>query len=159
MQMIQSTETRRRALAELIRTNDATSQEELARGLAGRGFSVTQATISRDLEHLGAVKVRREGRITYALPEELDTLAHAGPDLSRIFQDWARSIEAAVNLVVIKTPPGSAHLIGSVLDAERRDDVVGTVCGDDTLFVACRSAEEAAALAAHFQALRSGPAH
>jgi transcriptional regulator of arginine metabolism len=70
------------------------------------------------------------------------------PRLAAVFRDWVRSVEPAGNLLVIKTPPGSAHLIGVALDGSGLPEIVGTICGDDTAFVACRSPGEAQALAA-----------
>jgi transcriptional regulator of arginine metabolism len=138
-------ERRQRAMAELIRSDAVASQEELAERLSSLGFAVTQATISRDLERIGAVKVRRGGQSTYSLPEQLQSAS--GPRLASVLRDFARSIEAAASLVVIKTPPGSAHLVGVALDQSELAEIVGTICGDDTIFVACESAEKAAALA------------
>jgi transcriptional regulator of arginine metabolism len=105
---------------------------------------VTQATISRDLEQIGAVKVRRDGQLSYALPEAARNAS--SPRLAAVLRDWVQSIEAAGNLVVIKTPPGSAHLVGVALDGSGLAEIVGTICGDDTIFVACRSPAEASAL-------------
>ena len=126
------------------------SQEELAERLRSLGFAVTQATISRDLEQIGAVKVRRDGQLSYALPDR--SAAAPSPRLAAVFRDWVRSVEPAANLVVIKTPPGSAHLVGVVLDQSELPEIVGTICGDDTIFVACRSEAEADALAAKLSA-------
>ena len=140
-------ERRRRAIADLIRAQPLPSQEDLARRLAGLGFAVTQATISRDLEHLGAVKVRRDGMVSYALPDQLPPAPANGNRLWTILAEWARSIDTAGNLVVIKTPPGSAHLVGIALDEARLPEVVGTICGDDTIFVACRTAAASEKLA------------
>jgi transcriptional regulator of arginine metabolism len=132
---------RQRAIAELIRGHALASQDELADRLAAQGFTVTQATVSRDLEQLGAIKVRREGGVSYALPDQVRETR--GPRLAAVFRDWVQSIDLAANLVVIKTPPGSAHLVGVALDQSGMADVVGTICGDDTLFVAYRSATRA----------------
>jgi transcriptional regulator of arginine metabolism len=63
-----------------------------------------------------------------------------------VFREWVRTVEPAANLVVIKTPPGSAHLVGVALDNSDLTEIVGTICGDDTIFVACRSGAEAQAL-------------
>jgi transcriptional regulator of arginine metabolism len=146
MQMIDLKERRQRAIAELIRSNALSSQEELADRLGSLGFAVTQATISRDLEQIGAVKVRRDGQLSYALPE---TAREAfSPRLAGLFRDWVRSVAPAANLVVIKTPPGSAHLVGVALDQSELSDIVGTICGDDTIFIACRSSAEAQGLCA-----------
>jgi transcriptional regulator of arginine metabolism len=141
-------ERRRRAIADLIRANALASQEELAERLAALGYGVTQATISRDLEQIGAVKVRREGQLSYALPQQR---VGATPSLESVLSQWAGSIEVAMNLVVIKTPPGSAHLIGVALDQADMPAIVGTICGDDTIFVACRTGADAQALASGFR--------
>jgi transcriptional regulator of arginine metabolism len=135
---------RQRTIANLIRSNALSSQEELAERLGSLGFTVTQATISRDLEQLGAVKVRRDGELSYALPDTVPS--GASPRLAAVFRDWVRSVEPAANMVVIKTPPGSAHLVGVALDNSNLPEIVGTICGDDTAFVACRSVAEAEAL-------------
>jgi transcriptional regulator of arginine metabolism len=144
MRMTELKERRQRAIAELIRSNALSSQEELADRLGSLGFAVTQATISRDVEQIGAVKVRRDGQLSYALPE----IAREAfsPRLAAVFRDWVRSVEPAASLVVIRTPPGSAHLVGVVLDQSELRQIVGTICGDDTIFVACRSSAEARAL-------------
>jgi transcriptional regulator of arginine metabolism len=144
-------ERRHRAIADLIRADALSSQEELADRLGSLGFAVTQATISRDLEQIGAVKVRRGGQLSYALPDAArDAFS---PRLTAVFRDWVRSVEPAANLVVIKTPPGSAHLVGVALDGSDLPEIAGTICGDDTIFVACRSPSEAAALTAKLREL------
>lgn len=136
---------RQRAIADLIRSDALASQEELGERLSALGFAVTQATISRDLEQLGALKVRRAGQLSYVLPDQVR--GAPGPRLAAVFRDWVRSIEPAGNMVVIKTPPGSAHLVGVVLDQSELLEIVGTICGDDTIFIACRGAREAGRLA------------
>jgi transcriptional regulator of arginine metabolism len=137
-------ERRHRAIADLIRSSALSSQEELADRLGSLGFIVTQATISRDLEQIGAVKVRRDGLLSYAMPE---TVRNAAPQrLAAVFRDWVRSVEPAATMVVIKTPPGSAHLVGVVLDQSDLPEIAGTICGDDTIFIACRSAIDALSL-------------
>ena len=150
-------EQRQRAIADLIRSGAMASQEELAERLAALGFAVTQATISRDLDQLGAIKVRRAGQLGYVLPEQVrDT---PGPRLASVFRDWVQSIEPAASLVVIKTPPGSAHLVGVVLDRGELGEIVGTICGDDTLFLACKSDAEAEKLTAKLQAFITPEIH
>jgi transcriptional regulator of arginine metabolism len=113
---------------------------------------VTQATVSRDLEQLGALKVRRDGRISYALPEQLSANG-AALRLAPVVRDWVRSVDVAATMVVLKTPPGSAHLVGVALDDAALPEVVGTICGDDTIFAACRSAADAEAIATKLRAL------
>ena len=137
---------RQRAIADLIRGGALSSQEELADRLSQLGFAVTQATISRDLDQIGAVKVRRGGQLSYALQDQPQGIASSR--LAALLRDFVLSIDAASNLLVIKTPPGSAHLIGVALDQSDLTEIVGTICGDDTIFVACRSPNEAAALSA-----------
>jgi transcriptional regulator of arginine metabolism len=145
MRMSDLKERRQRAIAELIRGQALSNQEQLAERLAALGFAATQATISRDLEQIGAVKVRREGHLSYALPGDVRSAPNLR--LTDVFRDWVRSVEPASNLVVIKTPPGSAHLVGVALDGSDLPEIAGTICGDDTIFVACRSPAEAEALA------------
>src|SRR3954469_11887249 len=100
MRMTELKERRHRAIADLIRGNALSSQEELAERLGSLGFAVTQATVSRDLEQIGAVKVRRGGQLGYSLPDA--TAKTAGVQLAAVFRDWVRSIECAGNLVVIR---------------------------------------------------------
>ena len=139
-------EQRHRAIAELIRSAARSpARRSSPSGSPALGFAVTQATISRDLEQFGAVKVRRDGRLGYALPDQL-AQRRASPRLAAVLRDWVRSIDVAGNLVVIKTPPGSAHLVGVALDQRDLPEVVGTICGDDTMFVAVRDAARGAAL-------------
>ena len=152
MQMTDARDQRLRAIADLIRARPIASQDELAEGLSALGLTVTQATISRDLEQLGAVKVRRDNRLTYALPDQRTPAA--GPELAAVVRDWVRSVEVAGNLLVLKTPPGSAHLVAVALDAADLPEVVGTISGDDTIFVAVRDAQQAPAFARKLETLR-----
>lgn len=151
MHMSELKERRQRAVADLIRENALGNQEEVAARLSGLGFEVTQATVSRDLEQLGALKVRREGRISYALPDQLGSNGAAPSRLASVLRDWVRSIDIAATIVVLKSPPGSAHLVGVALDESALAEIVGTICGDDTIFIACRSAADAEALAARLR--------
>ena len=139
-------ERRHRAIADLIRSNALSSQEELADRLGSLGFAVTQATISRDLEQIGAVKVRRDGQLSYAMPDVVSSGSVSR--LAALFRDWVTSVEPAATMVVIKTPPGTAHLVGVALDQSDMPEIAGTICGDDTIFIACRSAADADVLAA-----------
>ena len=154
MRMAEYKERRQRAIADLIRSQPLANQEELAERLSAQGFAVTQATISRDLEQIGAVKVRRDGQLTYALAEQVRDAPP--PGLAAVFRDWVRSVDTAGNLVVIKTPPGSAHLVGVALDAAGIAEVVGTICGDDTIFAACRTAAAAKSLSRSLSAQAAG---
>ncbi len=129
---------RLRTLADLIRAGALASQEEVTARLKALGFAVTQATVSRDLEQLGAVKVKRGGVLSYALPDQIGAADWSTGRLERILREWVVSVETAGQLIVIRTPPGSAHLVASAIDHARLPEVAGTVSGDDTMFVAVR---------------------
>ena len=151
--MTDARQKRQKAIAELIRGEPLGSQEEVTARLASLGFAVTQATVSRDLDQLGAIKVKRGGILSYALPEQLGDSDWAASRLARIFAEWVHSVEAAGNLLVLRTPPGSAHLVGLALDQARLPEVAGTICGDDTLFVALRDGVNPAAVEHSFKTL------
>jgi transcriptional regulator of arginine metabolism len=136
--MTDSRARRLRALADLIRLGQFVSQEEVTERLAALGFAVTQATVSRDLEQLGAVKVKRGGILSYALPDQIGAADWSTRRLERILREWVVGIEAAGQLLVLKTPPGSAHLVASAIDHAQLPEIAGTVSGDDTMFVAVR---------------------
>jgi len=142
------------------------SQEELARLLAERGMAVTQATLSRDLEEIGAVRVRAgDGSLVYALPEEPGgpgsrpggvgggTEPASGPRLSRTASELLISAEASANMVVLRTPAGAAQFLASVLDHAAWPSILGTVAGDDTVLVIARDPSGGEALAAQLLAL------
>lgn len=156
MRMSELKERRQQAVADLIREHALASQEEVAARLAGLGFEVTQATVSRDLEQLGAVKVRRDGRISYALPDQIPANGGSPSRLASVLRDWVRSVDVAATIVVLRTPPGSAHLVGVALDESALLEIVGTICGDDTIFAACRSGADAETLATKLRALAAG---
>ncbi len=144
---------RLRALAELLRNDDIASQEEATERLAALGYAVTQATVSRDLDQLGAVKVKRGGALAYALPDQIAATDWSAGRLERILKEWVIGIEAAGQLIIIRTPPGSAHLVASAIDQSDLTEIAGTVSGDDTLFIAVRDGYPLPALLARFRAL------
>ena len=152
--MTAATPTRRRKLiAEMIRAEALASQEEVTARLAAHGLQVNQATVSRDLDQLGAVKVKRGGAVSYAMPDQLGDNDWAARRLQRILFDWVQSVEAAGNLVVMRTPPGSAHLVGLAIDQAQLPQIAGTICGDDTLFLAVRDPHLAGEIADNFRNL------
>lgn len=142
---------RQKLIAEFIRSHQVASQEEVMARLAENGLAVTQATVSRDLDQLGAVKVKRGGSSCYALPDQLGGNDWAVDRLTRLLVEWVQSADLAGNLVILKTPPGSAHLVAFAIDQTRLPEVAGTVAGDDTIFVAVRDAAAAAQLAEWFR--------
>jgi len=110
--------------------------------LAADGVTVTQATVSRDLEELGAIKVRVPGGDTvYAIPELPREQVSPQDHLRRVLGDWLVEVERSGDLVVLRTPPGSAHVVASAIDRNGLDGVVGTVAGDDTLLVIAREGQ------------------
>ena len=130
---------RQRAIVDLLREGVARGQDEVAATLSEAGFDVTQATVARDLEQIGAVKVKREGKLGYVLPEKLGDKNWPADRLQRIFTEWVQAVETSGNMVVVRTPPGSAHLVGLAVDQAKLPEVVGTIAGDDVLFIAVRS--------------------
>ena len=142
---------RLRTLADLLRSGSLTSQEEATERLRALGFAVTQATVSRDLEQLGAVKVKTGGILSYALPDQIGETDWSTGRLERILTEWALSAEAAGQMIVIKTPPGSAHLVASAIDHTMLPEIAGTVSGDDTLFLAVRDGVAIPALVRRFE--------
>ena len=118
---------RLRALAGLIRGEALASQEEVTERLKALGYAVTQATVSRDLEQIGAVKVKRGGVLSYALPEQIGAADWGTGRLERLLREFVVSIEAAGQMLVVRTPPGSAHLVASAIDHAQLPEVAGTV--------------------------------
>jgi transcriptional regulator of arginine metabolism len=148
------TKTARHArIVALIRDRAVRSQTELAELLASAGIQVTQATLSRDLEELGAVKVRGTdgGPAAYLIPEEgkppLRPAEQAPARLVRLLRELLTGADASGNLVVLRTPPGAAQFLASALDRSGLPEVVGTIAGDDTILVVARETVGGAALA------------
>ena len=129
---------RQHRIARLLEEQAISSQAQLVEMLASDGVVATQATVSRDLEELGALKVRIPGgTMAYAIPEH--AMERAAPDdhLRRVMGEFVVEVAHSGNLVVLRTPPGSAHVIGSALDRAGLPDVIGNVAGDDTLILVC----------------------
>lgn len=130
---------RQRVIVDILREESPLSHDELSARLATAGHQVSRATVSHDLEQIGAVKVKRGTQLGYALPEQLADRDRSGERLRRIFAEWVQSIQTAGNLIVVRTPPGSAGLVCLALDQAKLPEVVGTIAGDDTLFIAVRT--------------------
>jgi transcriptional regulator of arginine metabolism len=127
---------RQHRLARLLEHHAVSSQAQAVELLAADGVLATQATVSRDLEELGAVKVRVPGGdMVYAIPEHAKDRIAPEDQLKRVFGDWVVEVAYSGNLVVLRTPPGSAHVVASAIDRAGLRDVLGTVAGDDTLMV------------------------
>jgi len=137
--MTQGRPERQRAIVDMLREGPAPTQQEVAARLVEAGYDVTQATVARDLEQVGAVKVKREGKLGYSLPEKLCDRNWPVDRLKRIFAEWVQAVETSGSMVVVRTPPGSAHLVALAVDQAKLPEVVGTIAGDDALFIAVRS--------------------
>ena len=126
---------RQHQVARLLAENLVTSQGQLVDLLAAEDVVATQATVSRDLDDLGAVKVRVPGvdRPVYAIAELPKDQIAPVDHLRRVLGEWVVELAVSANLVVIRTPPGSAHVVASALDRSRLEGMVGTVAGDDTV--------------------------
>ncbi|HEV2086674.1 MAG TPA: arginine repressor [Cryptosporangiaceae bacterium] len=149
----------------LVRTRDVHSQSELVRLLAEEGVVVTQATLSRDLEELGAVKLRgADGSpASYVVPEEgaAPMRPSEGPPdrLVRLLQELLTGVDASANLAVLRTPPGAAQFLASALDRSGLPQVIGTIAGDDTILAITSRPDGGAGFAADILgwAQRPGP--
>jgi transcriptional regulator of arginine metabolism len=143
---------RHRAILEIIEQSAVETQEDLALALVQHGFEVTQATVSRDIKELRLLKVLTdEGTYRYAVQGNADQ--GLGERLRRIFAETVMSVEVAVNLIVIKTLPGSAHVAAELVDTMRSAETVGTLAGDNTVLVIVRDAESAPAVAERFRGM------
>lgn len=158
---------RQARIVDLLERNTVRSQTELAELLAGAGVVVTQATLSRDLVELDAVKVRdSDGTLVYAVPGEGGDRTHrhggvgesaaAEHTLARRCSELLISAEASANLVVLRTPPGAAQFLASAIDKVELSDVLGTIAGDDTVLVIARDPRGGDTLAQRFLSLAIG---
>jgi transcriptional regulator of arginine metabolism len=151
---------RQQLITELLGSREVHSQAELAELLGDRGLHVTQATLSRDLVEIDAVKVRlASGVLVYAVPAEggdrtpiHGESAASSHRLARLCAELLASAEASANLVVLRTPPGAAQFLASAIDKVELPDVLGTIAGDDTVLVIGRDPAGGHALAQKFTA-------
>ncbi|HQR46821.1 MAG TPA: hypothetical protein PLB02_14330 [Thermoanaerobaculia bacterium] len=151
---------RRDEILTLIREEAIHSQEELQHRLASRGFVVAQPTLSRDLRELGLAKSARG----YVAPGAGGSFVDAAGDrelresgMERAFRTFVQRVATAHALVIVKTPPAAAHAVGLAIDRAELADVVGSVAGDDTVFLATESPEAAGRLAARLSRLLERP--
>lgn len=146
-------------IVEVIQSNRVTSQTELATLLERSGLKVAQATLSRDLEEVGAEKLRgAEGQAArYVISEDGRTSAvkaeRPSARLARLLSELLTDADHAGTMVVLRTPPGAAQFLASGLDRAALPEVVGTIAGDDTIMVAVRTEPTARDLAARMRAL------
>lgn len=145
---------RQHRIARLLGAQAVGSQAALVALLEAEGIEATQTTVSRDLEELGAVKVRLPGGSTaYALAELPSQQIAPADHLRRVLGEWVVEVACANHLVVLRTPPGCAHVVASALDRSGMDEVVGTVAGDDTLLVVVAEGHSAPVVADQMRSL------
>ncbi|AWH93814.1 arginine repressor [Dietzia lutea] len=145
-------------ITEILRRRPVRSQTELAEALAEEGIAVAVATLSRDLDELGAVKLRAAdgGAGRYVIPEDGSHVPGipGGTDrLAKMLGELLVSADHSGNIAVLRTPPGAANFLASAVDRANPDDVVGTIAGDDTIFVMAREPVSGAELADRLSAL------
>ncbi len=125
---------RQHRITQLLADGSVTSQARLVELLADGGVSATQATVSRDLDELGAIKVRAHGgESVYAIPELPTEQIAPTEHLKRVLGEWLVDLARSGDMVLLRTPPGSAHVVASALDRSAQPHLVGTVAGDDTI--------------------------
>jgi transcriptional regulator of arginine metabolism len=158
---------RHRLIVELLSGHEVRSQPELLELLVARGVQVTQATLSRDLVELDAVRVRAQsGALVYAVPAEGGDRRPAAPGetaaaahrLGRLLAELMVSADGSANLVVLRTPPGAAQFLASAMDKVEYTDVLGTIAGDDTVLVMSREPQGGPEIVRRLMALAAQPA-
>lgn len=146
-------EKRQRAIREILSTRSVSTQQELMGALQEKSISATQATLSRDIRELGIVKQQDEsGKTRYCLPRQEDV---SRLSLPLIVTEAVRSVDCAANIVVVKCRSGMADAACAALDEMALDWVVGTIAGDDTIFILLRTQKQAAGFAAQLRQLLS----
>jgi len=136
-------------IREIISENDIETQDELVNQLKRLGFKVTQATVSRDIKELHLVKVPSStGRYKYSTPTE--QRFNPQDKLKRLIMEAFVSIDHASHFIVLKTLPGNANALGAIIDDLNWEEIMGTICGDDTCLIICRTEEKAKAIEQRF---------
>jgi transcriptional regulator of arginine metabolism len=140
-------------IKEIIENQAIETQEELAEALRKKGIEVTQATVSRDIKELMLIKIPTgEGRYRYAFPPE-QNIIFSQSRLERAFQDSVTAMDQSLNIIVIRTVPGMAQAVAYAVDSTKWPEIIGTVGGDDTIFIVVKPPEAAGSVLARFRAL------
>jgi len=160
-QSVPATKAARQALIRrILDSTNVHSQGELALELDAQGLTVTQATLSRDLVDVGAVKVRKaDGVLAYASADSIEGREDTEDRLARLCVELLHTADGSANLAVLRTPSGAAQYLASAIDGHEDADVVGCVAGDDTIMVISRTPEGGMALAQKFLDRATGPRH
>ncbi|MFS0822804.1 transcriptional regulator AhrC/ArgR [Bacillus sp. 1P02SD] len=128
-------------IREIITSHDIETQDEIVDILKSEGYNITQATVSRDIKELHLVKVPMiDGRYKYSLPA--DQRFNPLQKLKRSLMDAFVKIDSAGHMLVMKTLPGNANAIGALIDHLDWEEILGTICGDDTILIICKSPEQ-----------------
>jgi len=149
---------RHQFIVEVLEHNEVESQGALAHLLRERGFDVTQATLSRDLDELRAVKISAgSGTLVYAIPQDggdqsarVTSVDVAINKLQRVVGELVSSVDQSGNMVVLRTPPGAAQYLASTIDHSTAPDIIGTIAGDDTVLMVTRDPKGGAQVAKRF---------
>lgn len=137
-------------IREIITSKEIETQDELVEELKLAGYNVTQATVSRDIKELQLIKVpTASGSYKYSLPSD-EKRFNPLRKLKRTLQESFVNIDHAENLIVIKTLPGNAHAVAAVMDHLDWEEIIGTLAGDDTILIICRSKDQAPELVQRF---------
>jgi len=128
------------AIREILQSERISTQEDLCEELRNRGYDVTQATVSRDIKELSLVKIPDGSGYRYALPEN-QSRKTSNVRMRRVFQDSVIGYNHSENIIVIKTVPGAAQSIASLIDSLDNPLILGTVAGDDTIFMVIKNRE------------------
>jgi len=145
---------RQHRIGELLEHEVISTAAQVVARLKAEGVSATQATVTRDLQELGTIKVRDEHGARRIVLAASPKLAPAPLDhLRRMMGEWVISVECSANLVVVRTPPGCAHVVASALDRSALEGVLGSVAGDDTILVIATEARSGRELAREFREL------
>ncbi|MDD3853545.1 MAG: arginine repressor [Syntrophomonadaceae bacterium] len=139
-------------ITEIISNQRITTQDELCEALQENGFAVTQATVSRDIKELQLIKIPDDEGYRYALPDAAN-ITRSQERLRRIFSDSVITMDYSENLIVIKTLPGGAQSVASVIDSSDFPNILGTVAGDDAIFVVVKPIEAVPEVLKGFQEL------
>ncbi|RIW33661.1 transcriptional regulator ArgR [Bacillus salacetis] len=136
-------------IRELISNNDIETQDELVDRLKNANFNVTQATVSRDIKELHLVKVPlMDGRYKYSLPA--DQRFNPLQKLKRTLTDAFVKVDTAGHMLVMKTLPGNANAIGALIDHLDWEEILGTICGDDTCLIICKTEQDTVKISQQF---------
>jgi transcriptional regulator of arginine metabolism len=130
---------RQALILELVEARPVASQHELRRLLRHRGWDVTQSTLSRDVHELRLARVPTSDGVKYARSDAPGPAEDGRPSLADLLPQLVTSVDGVGELLVLRTPPGSAHTVAVALDTTRPPEVVGTIAGDDTILIVCRS--------------------